>query len=256
MKVEWTDLKAFVDSRLLSIQWLEFSDKYYLKAIDGSFSLECDLLKSPSDTTDLDDFVNNYKSLGNKKLEPRDSDGSQLSRTKITTTGWHYQLHGFEFETSVLNSLYSKKDDNTDYGFGSSKFYKLDAGNEVEITGADLNQTFLDANCIKTVIDWEPTHDIEIVGGSLRQKAAPTEDVHLWVVGVPDIPEIYGGSKLFVTHVDLAYIGLEDGVSIDGRAPKYFTYDAVNHTSKIRLILRHSAGFKHKLHMMFEIFKL
>lgn len=194
--------------------------------------------------------------LKNEDNTPKDSDGSPLQRIKITTTGWHYQLHGIEFETSKLNSLYSKKPDNTDFGFGVMKFYKDVSGSEVEITGDDLNQTFLDANCIKTIVDWEPTHDVELIGGCLKQKTIPTQDVHLWVVGVPDISEQYGGSKPFVVNVDLAYIGLEDGVSVDGRAPKYLTYNATNHTSKIRMIFRHPAGFNHKLHMIFELFKL
>lgn len=255
MKVSWTIFKGFVQSRLLSIQWLDLTNKYWMKAFDGLFELECELLKDPSDTTELLDFENNFKALGNKKLDPRDSDGSPLQRTKVTTTGWNYCLHGLEFETSKLDSIYSRKPDNTDYNFHTIKFYKDVSGAEVEITGDDLNQTFLDANCIKTIVDWEPTFDYEIVGGSLKQKSVPTEDVHLWVIGVPDIPEAYGGSKVFVTTVDLAYIGLEDGVKVDGRAPKYLTYSATNHTSKLRLVLRHPVGYKHKLHMLFEIFK-
>ena len=255
MKVQWPDLKSFVNARTLSIQWVEFTDKYYLWAIDGKLQFECELLKSPSDTTDLDDFVNNYKALGNKRLDPRDSDGSPLQRAKITTTGWSYCLHGLEFETSKLNSIYSKKPDNTDYNFHTIKFYKDVNGTDVEIIDGDLNQTFLDANCIKTIVTWEPTYDYEIVGGALKQKSIPTEDLHLWVIGAPDIPEAYGGSKVFVTAVDLAYIGLEEGVKVDGRAPKYLEYSATIHTSKLALVFRHSLGFKHKLHMLFEIFK-
>lgn len=254
-KVEWAPFKSFVQARTLSIQFIELTDKYWMRANDGPFELECELLKSPSDTTDLLDFENNFKALGNKKLDPRDSDGSALNRTKITTTGWHYQLHGIEFETSKLNSLYSKKVDNTDYGFSTIKFYKDVSGVETEITGGDLNQTFLDANCIKTVIDWEPTHDLEMIGGTLKQKTSPTQDVHLWVVGVPDVAEAYGGSKPFVVNIDLAYIGLEEGVSVDGRAPKYMQYSATYHTTKLRLIFRHAVGFNHKLHMIFELFK-
>lgn len=255
MKIQWSDLKTFVDARSLSIQWIEFADKYYLLAIDGGFQLECELLKSPSDTADLNNFVNNYKALGNKRLDPRDSDGSALSRTKITTTGWHYQAHGLEFETSKLNSLYSRKPDNTDYNFSIIKFYKDVSGVETEIVGNDLNQTFLDANCIKTVVDWEPTSDIELIAGSLKQKVIPVQDIHFWLVGVPDVAEAYGGSKPFVVNVDLAYIGLENGISVDGRAPKYMSYSATYHTTKLRLIFRHLVGFNHKLHFVFELFK-
>lgn len=71
MIVNWTNLKSFVTSRSLSIQWIEDSSKYYLKAFDGAFSLDCELSKSPSDTTDLDDFEANFKPYGNKPIGAR-----------------------------------------------------------------------------------------------------------------------------------------------------------------------------------------
>jgi hypothetical protein len=205
--------------------------------------------------SDIVGISNQINFLKDGDMSPRDSDGSPLQRTKITTTGWHYQLHGVEFETSKLDSIQSKKVDNSEYGFTTVKFYKLVNGAEVQIIGDDLNQTYLDSNCVKTVIDWEATHDLEIIGGLLRQQAVPTEDIRLWVVGVPDVSEAYGGSKPFAVNINLMYIGLEDGVRVDGRAPKYLAYNATYHTTKLRLILRHSAGFNHKLHMIFELFK-
>jgi hypothetical protein len=254
MQVTYNVLKEFAQSRSLSIQYVDIGNKYWLVAFDGAFSLETSLDK----ITEVDlvtDFETNYKANGNKKLDPRDSDGSPLQRTKITTTGWHYQLHGIEFETSVKDSNYSKKVDGTNYGFTSMKFYKDVSGTETEITGSDLNQTYLDANCIKTVIDWEPAHDLEVIGGMLKQQGTPSEDVRLWVIGVPDVSEAYGGSKPFVVNTNLKYIGIEEGVKVDGRAPKYMTYSSTYHTTKLRLMFRHSAGFKHKMHMIFELFK-
>ena len=47
----------------------------------------------------------------------------------------------------------------------------------------------------------------------------------------------------------------EEGVKVDGRAPKYMTYNATYHTTKLRLVFRHAAGYKHKMHMVFELFK-
>lgn len=68
MQVTWTELKEFVDDRNLSIQYINRQDFYYLMAFDGYFSLETSLYKNPTDTTDLDDFVNNYKAISNKKI--------------------------------------------------------------------------------------------------------------------------------------------------------------------------------------------
>ena len=254
LNVNWTQFKSFITSRGLSIQWLDLEDTYHLLAYDGLLILETQLNKKLEETEILD-FETNFKANGNKKLESLDSDGTSLNRVKITTTGWHYQLHGLEFETSKLNSNYSKRVDNSNYGFSSMKFYKLVSESEVEIAGDDLNQTYLDANCVKTIIDWEPTHDVEIIGGMLKQSTGTTEDIRLWVVGVPDVSEAYGGSKPFTTNINLKYIGIEEGVKVDGRAPKFLAYNATYHTSKIRLIFRHPAGHKHKLHMVFELFK-
>lgn len=205
--------------------------------------------------SDIAGVSNQISYLKQLDLTPRDSDGSPLNRTKITQSGWHYQLHGLEFETSVLSSEFSKKADNSNYGFTSMKFYKLDGSSEVEITGGDLNQTFLDSNCVKTIVDWEPNHDIELIGALLKIASIPTEDIRMWAIGVPDVPEAYGGSKPFATNINIRYLGLEEGVRVDGRVSKLMVYSASYHTSKMRLIFRHPTGFKHKFHMIFELFK-
>lgn len=249
MQVDWSIFKQFVDSRSLSIQWIDLTNQYWLKAFDDSFSLECYLDKSVPDTTNIDDFEANYKTNGNKRLSaPSDSDGSPLSRAKITTSGWSYQMHNLEFKTSQLDSLYSKKQDGTDFGFITIKCYDSN-GNQLS------SQEDCDTSAVETIVDWEPNHDYEIVGGNFKQTAIPTENIRLWVVGVPDVPANYGGSKLFVTGVNLKYLGLEEGVKADGRAPKYLTYNATYHTNKLRFILKHDAGFKHDIQATLEIFK-
>jgi hypothetical protein len=185
----------------------------------------------------------------------KDSDGSSLSRVKVTTSGWHYQLHGVEFETAKLNSIYSKKADGTDYNFTTMKFFELIDGVETIITDENLTQEYIDAHCIRTDLDWEPTHDLEIIGGMLNMQSVPSADLRMWTIGVPDIPAPYGGSKPFAANVNLKFVGIEEGIKVDGRAPKYLSYNAIYHTTKLRMVFRHEAGFKHKLQMIFELFK-
>lgn len=255
INVSWSDLKAFISSRSLSIQWITAKDTYFLWAIDGPMELSAQIqISDPIEGgSDQEDFENNYKNNGNKKLsEPRDSDGSPLNRVKITTTGWAYQLHGVEFKTSQLDSVHEEKVDGTNYGFTTIHCYK-DNGNGGYTACTD--QSDVDANCIKTVVDWEPTHDYEIVGGMFKQKEIPDDDIRVWVVGVPDVPEQYGGSKSFAASLNLKYFGIDEGIKVDGRAPKYMTYSAIYHSNKIRMILKHSPGTKHDVHMTFEIFK-
>lgn len=62
--ISWTDFKAFVDAReLVSIQYVETDDKYFLRAADGFFLVGCDLIKDGG--SDQTDFENNYQSASN-----------------------------------------------------------------------------------------------------------------------------------------------------------------------------------------------
>jgi hypothetical protein len=63
--VQWPVLKEFVDSRKVSIQYVEDQENYYLRALDGLFSLACDLTKSIHQT-DVLEFEQNYKALSNR----------------------------------------------------------------------------------------------------------------------------------------------------------------------------------------------
>lgn len=187
-------------------------------------------------------------------VNPKDIDGSILSRIKVTKLGWQFQLHGIEFETSVLNSIYEKDSNLQDYNYSALKFYELI--DNVETLMVNPTQNDLDTKCVKTVLDFEPTHNYEIIGGFFKQTELPTSDVRFWCVGVPDVPAQYGGSKEFATgSINLKYAGLEEGISIDGRAPKYLAYSATYHTNKLIFILRHSTGFKHKMNIWLEYFK-
>ena len=81
MKVSWNILKSFISDRSLSAQLIDLDDSYYIKAIDGNFSLYCVLNKSPSDSTDLDDFEANYKASGNQS--PKSSVQTQFERSDL-----------------------------------------------------------------------------------------------------------------------------------------------------------------------------
>ena len=84
--VNWTIFKQFVDDRKLSVQWIDLGNKYFLKAFDGLFILACRIDKNPSDTSELDDFQDNYKGDGNKPLEERAS-LKMMKGKKSTTSG-------------------------------------------------------------------------------------------------------------------------------------------------------------------------
>lgn len=247
VKCDWESLKEFVLARSLSIQYVDYDGNYYLSAHDGNFSVSMVLSKEDSDN--LTDFETNFKASGNSKIIPTDTDGSVLNRAKTTKTGWHYQPHCIEFQTSDLGSNYNKDSDGNDLGFTTLKLYN--SSNE-EIT----SQATADLTCVKTVIDWMPNHDYEIIGGKYFHASLPAQDLRLWVIGIPDIPSQYGGSVPFSQGgINLRYVGTGNGLDTDGRSSKFLPYHAVNKTNKLRVILKHSAGFKHKGMFIWEIYK-
>lgn len=185
--------------------------------------------------------------LKNEDNTPKDADGSILIRPKAAKAGWVFALLPVEFTTSKLNSLYAKKYDGTDR---TAFTYKIYDANDQEITEAQY-----EVNAVKTVIDFEPSFDYEIIGGQIQQKTIPTSDIRLWVVAVPDVPEAYGGSKEMVGGVNLKFIDPTDKVQADGRVSKYMQYSATYHTNKLRLIARHPAGTQHELLLLLEIFR-
>ena len=122
-----------------------------------------------------------------------DDGGAQLSRVKVAPSGWSFHYQGTEFETSRLDSIYNKDEAGDDLGFSTIKLYDA-AGDEIVTQGA------ADTDCVKTVIDWEPTFDYYIIGGALRMPVATTEDIHAYVIGVPDIPAPNGNKFHHMCH--------------------------------------------------------
>lgn len=206
--------------------------------------------KDDSGSTDITDVASAINHLKDD-TEPRDMDGVKLARAKITRTGWHFQMQPIEITTSKLAGFYNKDMTESDLGFTTIKFYN---SSDTELTAG--TQSELTANCVKTVIDWEPTQDIEVLGGTVYQSSAPATDVRAWVCAIPDLTVAQGGSIPFVDGgLNLKYMGIGNVVDIDGKTPKLLPYSATYHTSKFRLILRHSTGVQHTMMMIFKLFR-
>lgn len=97
--VNWSDFKAFVDARFLSVQYVDFGNKYYLLAIDSHFSLECHLNKT-NDAGDVTDFENNYKAAGNKTLDKKTALGLPVFAPE--------EADGTNFEAKVSHDFTDK----------------------------------------------------------------------------------------------------------------------------------------------------
>lgn len=237
IKTTWSYLKSFIESRNVSIQYVETDSSYDLVASDDYFVLSTWLSKNPSDTTDLLDFETNYKPTANKPKEPKDSDGSPLQRIKITKQSWT-QFNAFiEFQASNPVVQHSKTKTMVD-GWATVKCYKLVDSAYVECS--DASDAL--ANCVRTVLDWEPDCDYEIIGGEIRALDRPTSNFRVRVVAVPDVPYNSGGSKVMGSGVNLKFYNSREAVHADGRTVKLLSYNAVYHTNKIRFIADHAQG--------------
>lgn len=245
MQVSWSAVKAFLDARSIVAQYVDLGESYLVMGIDGPIQLFCYIHKEDPASSEQTDFETNYMPDSNRTYS--DSDGSMLSRSKVTQSGWQYHLQGIEFTTADRESVVNKDENGNDLGFATMKIY--------DDQGAEITTELGEAGAVKTVIDWEPPFDYEILGGTIRSSANIVEDIYAYVIAVPDIPKAFGGSKDFICCLNLKFIGANDKVEADGRAAKKLTYDAVNHTNKIRIVLTHPAGIKRSLSLVLEVFK-
>lgn len=250
MNVSWEIFKAFVEERDLSIQWIDLGESYTLKAFDNYFTLDCSVNK---DTDECTDFETNFQADGNKRLSQFDTDGASITRAKAAKSGWSFWACPPEITTSTLSgTLYCKDVSGTDIPGVSCKIYD---NSDAEITTAGLLGVNL-TTCVKTVLDIEHPFDTELIGGSLRINSNPASDLRLWIVGAPDIPAIYGGSKEFASGINLKFLAPDNAFDIDGVVTKYITYNNTNHSGKIRLTFKHAAGLTVNLQVVMRLYRL
>lgn len=244
-KISWTKFKSFIDTRNVPISEEVQGSNYFLEAYDGPVYRQCLL----TDSNDQSDYENNYQSLANSSFT--DSNGMPLVRNKITRTGWHYQVHTLEISTSKIQAVYSKDNEQIDLSYTSVKFFD---GAGTELTAG--TQPELDSSCEKTEIYWEPTYDIEVLGGLIYQGNAPTGDIRIWVEAVPDIPASSGGSIPFVEGgLNLRHIGTGQVFEVDGITPKFMPYNVTYHTNKFKLTITHTAGTQHTIMFAIKLFR-
>lgn len=179
---------------------------------------------------------------------PKDSDGAQMTRVKMFKSGVAVRFHFFQITTAKYSGgfKHDKSDNSTDFGYITYKIY--DSG------GTEITSSANEGNAVKTVVDFEPPSiNYEIVGGKFYQAAAPGSNVYVHVVGVPDVTEANGGSIPFCSNANLKLMPAGVAFETDGRVPKTMTYDATNHTSKLRIIFYHNAGVQHECQGELEI---
>jgi hypothetical protein len=197
---------------------------------------------------DISGISNQIDYLKGIVISPKDNDGATIIRPKAAKSGWTYHLTAPEFTTSTINSLYHKDIAGNDLNESWVKFYDV---NNTELT----TQGSCDTDCVKTVFTFEPAWDYEIIGGTIKTFNDITDNIRIWVVAVPDVPAIYGGSKVMAQNINLKFIDSNNGIEADGRVSKFMQYSNTYHTNKVQMTVRHPAGAKEAMMMAFEVFK-
>lgn len=189
-----------------------------------------------------------------------DPDTGKLAVTSQTLpSGWALQQFETEYELSKLNSIHEKTWDNSNIGWSSLKFYEGTVGSETEITGANLNQTYLDSNCNMTELWWMPDEDYIIFGGYASQLESPTEDVYSWT-SAPHLDAAYGGSQHLYTEggINLRFQNSKYRHGIEKQSGTLLKYSHPTlgdgkGTNRFVFRFRHSAGYNLRVQSLFII---
>jgi len=245
INLTWVDLKAFMAARNSSLSAFLSAERYILIATDGKIQATS-LLKTEGD---IADYLANYASLAN--ITSSDASGREIITGGLAPRGWTFQFLCFEVETSKLAAIICKDYKGVDVSGLTAKFFN---SSDVELVAG--TQAELDANCTTTQVDFFPTYDYMIIGGGIIQKTVPSTDMRIWVVVVPDIAAASGGSKELIINMNIDYFDSKYEWKLDGRVGKLLKYHASLKTNKMRMIVKHDTGVKHKVMINYEYYKL
>lgn len=78
IKIDWATLRDLSIQKNVPLQWVDQDTAYHISISEGPIVFYCSLNKDPSDTTDLDEFEDDYKALGNAKIDEKDYDNRTI----------------------------------------------------------------------------------------------------------------------------------------------------------------------------------
>jgi hypothetical protein len=242
IKTSWNELKNYYDVTICVLHYLEHADFYTVYVHNGDFQITTILTRDGN--AEVVEFETDYKDKGNVSLV--DVSGRTLTRIAATTSGWHFEGLGVDYETSKLASFYCSDADGNDLGVGGIKFY-----NNADVELVAGTQAELDANCVKTVIDIQIPWDLDLIRGRVLQAKA-TQAASLWTVFAPHIPVESGGSKRMITNLNLCNV---EQIAFDGKAALRVTHDPINNSNLQRVTIKHALGYNHKGQIFIEGFE-
>ena len=263
IECRWTDFKTLVASKGLLHQFVEDDNSVTPFAIDGNVAYKTFLVKAPesdvfpftadydkaANDADLADFEASFRASANRTLDPRASDGRLTVRDSTANRMANFKLRAISFITASTTGLHNVSPiTDADYGDVAVKLY--------DAAGALTTNESL---AVKTVVDFEPHYDYEIIGGFIdlpsTLKDGTTNQWFISAVGVPDYPPAYFGQVDFVSEVNLEAVTNQRVIS-DGRAVSYmpYNYGGNPHTNLLRFTVKHPAGAQLRFQAYLEHF--
>jgi hypothetical protein len=263
VECRWADFKVFVASKGLLHQFVEDENAVTPFAIDGDVAYKTILIKAPesdsypfgpdydrvANDADLADFEASFRATGNRTLEPRASDGRLTVRQSTANRMLNFKLRAISFVTASTTGLHNVSPiTDADYGDVAVKLY--------DAAGALTTNESL---AVKTVVDFEPTYDYEVIGGFIdlpsSLKDGTTNQWFISAVGVPDYPPVFFGQVDFVNEVNLEAVTNQRVIS-DGRAVSFmpYNYGGAPHTNLMRFTVKHPAGAQLRFQAYLEHF--
>lgn len=221
MKVDWETIKAFAQERKVSIQWVEKNDHYFLTAIDGPFKLTCGLYQNADDQSAIEDFEENFKSIGNRspktevltRLEKNDRSkryiGFSATATKNASTSFFLKAPGSMSYSA--GPLFQDNLTNDRLVFGgwawgenvvNGDYLKIDAVDHENVLGLGVDAVLKSFNETATVSVYPDSGDnaVEKVNGIFLHPEQKTE------IASPVPTILYGGIWLRITYVSVGTV--------------------------------------------------
>jgi hypothetical protein len=260
--LRWEDMKAVLSKKSLRHQSSENEDTLTVFAVDGPILYSTLFIKTPASDSypfgesytkanndaDLADYEANYKASENNVLDFRTSDGRLTVRDSTANRTSNFKLRVFSFKTAAAGSVHNVNPvTDADYGDAAISFF--------DVSGAPCAE----ADAVKTVVDWEPHYNYEIIGGYMDVPSAikdGTSDAwYLSVIGVPDYPPEMFGSVDYISEVNLEAVSTQKIIS-NGRAVSYmpYNYGGAPHTNRLRFIVKHPKGAQQRFQVYIEHF--
>jgi hypothetical protein len=181
------------------------------------------------------------------------TDGRITVRESTANRTTSFKLRAISFYTSELVEGFHNVSPITDQDYGdvTMRLFKAD--------GSEITTEEDEILAVKTILDFEPHYNYEIIGGFLDipsdLKDGTTDQWFISAVGVPDYTPEYFGQIDFISEVNIEAVTAAR-VTSDGRAVSYLPYNhgGMPHTNLLRFTIKHPVGARKRFQLYIEHF--